>query len=109
MRSVLYDHIFIFETQISAMLSSVKEAFRALREKVETGSEDEGITPENRHQSGRRGSSRQKLNIGDLESLLNITRDQAEQLEGNIKLTWAGAQRFFPFDNSTADKLPRRT
>jgi hypothetical protein len=109
MHSVLNDSILIFEIQIAAMLSSVKEAFKTLQGKIETDSDDESNKPENRHQSSRRGSSRQKLNIGDLESLLNITRDQAEQLEGNLKLTLAGVQRFIPFDNRTTDKIPSRT
>jgi hypothetical protein len=105
----LYDAIVTFEIQVAAMLSSVKEAFNMLQDKFQLNNENQSYRPENKHQSSRRSSSRQKFNIADLASLLNITRDQAEQLEGNLQLTFAGAQRFMTFDNRTTDNIPWRT
>jgi hypothetical protein len=91
------------------MLSSAKEALNLLQQQFENDNEAQSDRRQNRQQSSRRSSSRQEWKLEELESLLNIIRDKAEQVEGNLQLEFAGAQRFFPFDNNTMDKLPRRT
>jgi transposase len=84
------------------MLSSVKEALNNLQQKFENARR------QNWRESSRRSSSWQKWNSEELQSLLNIIRDKAEQLEGNLQLRFAGAQRFFAFDNNAVDKIPKR-
>jgi hypothetical protein len=84
------------------MLSSVKEAVNYLQQKFENDRR------QNWDQSSKRSSSWQMLNNEKWESLLNIVRDKAEQLEGNMQLKFAGAERFFPLDKNTVDKIPKR-
>jgi hypothetical protein len=100
--------ILIFPIQIAGMLSSVKEVLHSLQHKFERENKDRSNRRQNWPPSSRRSSSPQKWNIDDLENLLNIVRDQAEQVEGNMQLPLAGAQRFLPFDNRTVDNIPRR-
>jgi hypothetical protein len=92
------------------MVSSVKEALAYLQAKFENNdNEDESGGRQKRGSAHKKGSSGQSLNIEELENMLKIVRDQAEQVEGNIQLTLAGSQTFFPFDNHTLDMIPRRT
>jgi hypothetical protein len=84
------------------MLSSVKEAINYIQQKFEYDRR------QNRHHSSRRSSSSLKWNRDELESVLEIIREKAEQLEGNMQLEFAGAQRFFPFDSNNVDRIPKR-
>jgi hypothetical protein len=85
------------------MVSSVKEALNYLQQKFEYNNENQNNRSQKKASSHRRGSKWQKWNIEELGSLLDIVPDQAEQVEGNIRLKFAGAQRFFAFDNHTLD------
>jgi hypothetical protein len=93
-----------------AMVSSVKEALAYLQAKLESNdNEDESGGRQKRGSARRKGSSGQSWNFEELEKMLDIVRDQAEQVEGNIQLTLAGSQTFVPFDNHTLDMIPKRT
>jgi hypothetical protein len=88
------------------MASSVKEALDYIQEKFENKA-NENNGRYKRSSSSRSSSSWPKWNIEEMQNLLNIVRDQAEQVEGNIQFPFAGAQRFLAFDNHTLDRIPR--
>lgn len=83
------------------MWSSVKEALNYFEQKFENNKR------QNKNQSSRRASSWQQWNTDELESLLKIIRDKAEQVEGNMQFRFAGAQKFFPFDKNWMDSIPK--
>jgi hypothetical protein len=91
--------------QISGMVSSAKEALNYLKEKFETSTEEQ---PNRRQKRSHSSKSQQNWNAEDLESLLHIVRDQAQQIEGNMQFSFLGLQKFLAIDNHTLDKIPQR-
>jgi len=91
--------------QISAMVSSAKETLNYLKEKFEMNKDEQ---PNRRQKRSHSGKSQQNWNAEDLETLLHIVRDQAQQVEGHMKFSLLGMEKLLAIDNHTLDKIPQR-
>ena len=91
--------------QISGMVSSAKEVLNYLNEKFEIDNEEE----HNIRQKRSHPSHQQNWDAENLENLLHIVRDQAEQVEANMQFSLLGIEKFWAIDNHTLDKIPQRT
>jgi hypothetical protein len=92
--------------QISGMVSSAKEVLNYLNEKFEIDNEEE---PNRRQKRSHPNRSQKNLDAENLENLLHIVRDQAEQVEANMQFSLLGVEKFWAIDNHTLDKIPQRT
>lgn len=90
---------------MSAMVSSAKEAFNYLKEKFEMRKEEQ---PSRHQKKAHSGKGQQNWNAEDLETLLHIVRDQAQQVEGNMQFSLLGMEKLLAIDNHTLDKIPQR-
>lgn len=61
----------------------------------------------NKHHRQSSGSaSGSSWTTDKIANMLNIEVDDADQVEGNVMISWAGGRRFFAFDNHTVENLP---
>jgi Mg2+/Co2+ transporter CorB len=84
------------------MVSSAKETLNYLKEKFEMSNQ------EKREKRSHSGKGQQNWSAEELETLLHIVRDQAQQVEGNMLFSLLGMEKMLTFDNHTLDKLPQR-
>jgi hypothetical protein len=68
----------------------------------------EDISNLDKKQTRKPNKNKARLNNDELEKLVDIVRENTEQIEGNLLFNLAGSQRFLPFDNHTVENIPRR-
>lgn len=56
---------------------------------------------------GNKQGSQSNWSTDKIANMLNIEVDDADQVEGNLMISWAGGRRFFAFDNHTIEQIPK--
>lgn len=92
------------KNEYSAMISSVDQLFDMISRRVHlSGSKKNG------HKDARDNQPKEQSKYGfeNIEKLLDIQAEQAEELEAQILMKIANTKRFLNFNNETIENLPR--
>lgn len=91
-----------------AMVSSVNQLFDMISERIRpNGSRKNQNINNKKDRLSQPNKTNKKFNFENIEHLLNIQAEQAEELEAQILMKIANTKRFFAFNNETIENLPR--
>ncbi|XP_031636119.1 vitellogenin-A1-like [Contarinia nasturtii] len=104
------------DNEFHAIVSSIKELANAWNDNIEKSSKtskqndsdsDESNENDYLNNDSNQEQSTTKWSAEKIMNLLNMKKNKAKQLEGQLMLNFANSERFVAFDRKTLDQLPQ--